>query len=62
MLLYANLITEKIDRRSALEAIRYMGEMAVTALEEDGIDTRRAKGAYERRARRLASPPGLKTG
>ena len=57
VLLYANLITEKIDRRSALETLRYMGEMAAAASEEDGMDSSRAKGAYEDRARRLAGAP-----
>ena len=62
VLLYANLITEKIDRRSALETFRYLGEMAAAASGEDGMDASRAKGTYERQARRLAGPPGLKAG
>ena len=62
VLLYAKLKTQKIDRGSALETVRYMGEMAAAASEEDGMDAKGVRGTYERRARRLAGLPGLKAG
>lgn len=53
-MLYANLITEKIDRASALETLRYVKELAAAAAEEDGLDAGQTRVAFEKRARRLA--------
>jgi hypothetical protein len=41
VLLYADLITEKIDRRSALETLKYMKVMAGMAADEDLPDSRK---------------------
>jgi hydrogenase assembly chaperone HypC/HupF len=57
VLLYANLIIEKIDRRSALETLRYMKGMAAAAAKEDGFDASLTTAVFTRRARRLTAPP-----
>ncbi len=47
VLLYADLITEKIDRRSALETLRYMKAMARIAADEDWLDSRKRASKLE---------------
>lgn len=65
VLLYANVIVNKIDRRSALETLETMKEMATHAAKEEGMDTREVSRAYDRRmealARRVAPLAGRRT-
>lgn len=53
VLLYADIIVSKIDRRSALESLQYMKQMAVGAAEEDGLDVGETERMFEKRFRRL---------
>lgn len=53
VLLYANLIMEKIDRRSALETLGYMKEMAALAAEDDCVHGNKARTEFIKRASQL---------
>jgi len=53
VLLYGGTIINKIDRRSALEALQYMKLMAVGRAEEDGLDVGETEHTFEERSRRL---------
>ncbi len=53
VLLYANTVMSRIDRRSALESLGYMKEMAIWVAEEDGLDPLEIERVFERRIRRV---------
>lgn len=55
VLLYADTIVSKIDRRSALESLQYTKQMAVGAAAEDGLDVSETERMFEKRYRRLTS-------
>ena len=54
VLLYAGTIVSKIDRRSALESLQYMKQMAIASAEEDGLDVGETERVFVERSRRLA--------
>jgi hydrogenase assembly chaperone HypC/HupF len=56
VLLYGGTVINKIDRRSALEALQYMKQMAVGTAEEDGLDAEETERTFEERFRRLTGP------
>jgi hydrogenase expression/formation protein HypC len=53
VLLYANLIVSRIDRRSALESLRMMKEMAVSTAREDGLSLTEVSRPFDVRLRGL---------
>lgn len=55
VLLYANLIVNKIDRPSALESVQMMKEMAIRAAEEEGLSTEEASRPFDQRLEGLSA-------
>lgn len=55
VLLYANLIVNKIDRRSALESVQMMKEMAIRAAEEEGLNMEEASRPFDQRLKGLSA-------
>ena len=55
VLMYANLIVNKIDRTSALETVRTMRDLAIGTAEEEGLSTEEASRPFDERLRGLSS-------